>query len=143
MGRSARRLLGAAIALAAALVSAPAASADPHEFLAATDPLPTRTTISLTEGSEPEILRRVALTGRVPAPGPEPVGDGHGLPARARGRLAPRVLTDPVSGRYRTHFRLKGCCDYVAQARSGAEALRAALLRGQPARRRSSRAARP
>jgi len=100
--------------------SAPSAGAASHEFLAATDGLSTRTTIALAKGSEPELLHRVVLTGKVPAPG---TNQWVTVTVNLRGKelVSRQVLSDPATGRYRTRLRLKGCCSYLAQARSGSE----------------------
>ncbi|MDP9187856.1 MAG: L,D-transpeptidase [Actinomycetota bacterium] len=72
-------------------------------------------TISLKKGSDPEILDRVIVTGRVPFPRP-----GHKVHVRVtrdgRKAFAYRLRTDRFTGRYRMRLKLRGCCEYMVQA---------------------------
>ena len=121
--RARRGELGlAAAAIAAVALALPgAASGSGSDYLAATDP--GLNGVTLTSGSErrPEILQRVALRGRISVPAPN---QWVTVTLRREGKqIASRTVpADPVSGRYRTRLRLKGCCSYIAQARHGSEA---------------------
>ena len=99
----------------------PVAAASPDAYLAATDPLLNGVTIERGGKRAPGILERVVLRGRVPVPAPN---QWVTVTLRREGRqIASRTVpTDPVSGRYRTRLRLKGCCAYTAQARHGTDA---------------------
>ena len=106
-------------ALVGALAPAPAA-ADPDDYLAATDPLLSGVTIDRGRERPPRILERVVLRGRIPVAAPSQFVT---VTLRREGKLiaSRTVPTDPVSGRYRTRLRLKGCCEYVVQARHGTQ----------------------
>ena len=108
------------LAACAALLAPAPSQASPHEFLTATEALTMQPTISLKKGSDPEILDRVIVTGRVPFPGP-----GRKVHVRVTrdGRKASthRLRTNRFTGGYRMRLKLRGCCEYAVQAadRSG------------------------
>ncbi len=105
----------AALAAVGALLAPAGAHAAPHEFLAATEPLTMRPTLEVAKRSGTEILDRVVLVGRTPYPA---AAAGHGDDhARQAGKsFTRRVKAIPVTGRYRTALRLRGCCALMAQA---------------------------
>jgi L,D-transpeptidase catalytic domain len=73
------------------------------------------TTLALKRGSKPQILGRVVLAGRIQVPW---IGQTVTITVRREGRLvaARTVPVNPENGRFHTSLRLKGCCEYVAQA---------------------------
>jgi hypothetical protein len=98
-----------------------AAGAKPPDYLTTGQSVFSGTTISLKGSSNPEILDRVVLVGRIPIPGANQFvtvtvkRDGSQI-------LSRQVQTNPVNGRYRLPMKLAGCCDYTAQATHGADA---------------------
>ena len=66
------------------------------------------------------MLHRIHLRGRVPIPGPD---RWVTVTVKREGKVVrTRTLrADPVTGTYRMRVRLKGCCDYVAQAVHGSD----------------------
>ena len=105
-------------ALYAALTASSAwASSD---FLTSTESRLAGTTLSLAGRGDTEMLHRVQLRGRVPIPGPDRwvtvTVTREGKVIRTR-----TMRADPVTGAYRMRVRLKGCCDYVAQAVHGGD----------------------
>lgn len=111
---------GASIAvLASLLVCQGAAAATPASF-GGGDTVFSGTTIALKGGADQEMFSNVLIWGRIPIPGPNQVVrvdlSRDGEPA-----VSHDVLTDPATGRYKLRFRLRGCCDYVAQATHGTD----------------------
>jgi hypothetical protein len=98
-----------------------AAGAKPPDYLTTGQSVFSGTTISLKGSSNPEILDRVVLVGRIPIPGANQFvtvtvkRDGSQI-------LSRQVQTNPLNGRYRLPMKLAGCCDYTAQATHGADA---------------------
>jgi hypothetical protein len=98
-----------------------AAGAKPPDYLTTGQSVFSATTISLKGSSNPEILDRVVLVGRIPIPGANQFvtvtvkRDGSQI-------LSRQVQTNPLNGRYRLPMKLAGCCDYTAQATHGADA---------------------
>jgi hypothetical protein len=105
-------------ALLAAQAASPAAAST--DFLTSTESRLAGTTLGLAGDSDTELLHRVTLRGRVPIPGPE---RWVTLTVKREGKVVrTRTLrADPVTGTYRMRVRLKGCCDYVAQAVHGSD----------------------
>lgn len=99
---------GAALALPATAGAASGADLSPQALFAAT-------TLSLKKGSTPQILGRVVLAGKVQVPW---INQVVTVTVRREGRVvaARMVPVDPENGRFHTRLRLKGCCDYIAQA---------------------------
>jgi hypothetical protein len=110
--------LGSALCAVALTVPATAGAATP-DYLAG-DTIFSGTTIALRDGSNPGILSRVVLTGKIQIPG---MNETVTVAVRREGRLiaSRRVPTNPETGRYRLPLKLTGCCDYIAQARHGTE----------------------
>ena len=111
----------AAVAAVGALAIPAGASGSASGYLAATDPLLSGVTLSAASERRPQVLGRVALRGRISVPAPN---QWVTVTLRREGKqIAARTIpTDPLTGRFRTRLRLKGCCSYVAQARHGSEA---------------------
>jgi hypothetical protein len=101
-------LCAAALALPAAAGAASGADLSPQSLFAGT-------TLSLKKGSTPQILGRVVLAGKVQVPW---INQRVDVIVRREGRLvaARNVPVNPENGRFHTAVRLKGCCDYIAQA---------------------------
>jgi L,D-transpeptidase catalytic domain len=98
---------------------APAVGASP-DFLTSTESRLAGTTLSLAGRGDTEVLHRIHLRGRVPIPGPD---RWVTVTVKREGKVV-RTRTfraDPVTGTYRMRVRLKGCCDYVAQAVHGSD----------------------
>ncbi len=115
-----RRALLAAVTIAlCAAPTVPAAWAS-SDFLTSTESRLAGTTLSLAGRGDTELLHRVHLRGRVPIPGPD---RWVTVTVRREGKVVrTRTLrADPVTGTYRMRVRLKGCCDYVAQAAHGSD----------------------
>ena len=121
MGPGARRLRGVAfgVATGVGLLSAGPAHASP-DYFASTGGVLSGTTLSIKEGTSPEILDRIVLRGRIPIPGPNQLVT---VTVSREGREVVRrqVPTDPVDGRYKTRLKLTGCCEYVAEAIHGTD----------------------
>ena len=100
------------------LVSGPEQSE--AEYLSGNDSLLAGTTLSIRDGGESEILSRVVLRGKIPIPGPEQWVTVN-VHREGRTVMSRPLLTDPRTGAFRTRIRLKGCCDYVAQAIHGSD----------------------
>lgn len=98
----------AALALPATAGAASGADLSPQSLFAGT-------TLSLKKGSTPQILGRVMLVGKVQVPW---INQRVDVAVRREGRLvaARSVPVNPENGRFHTSLRLKGCCDYIAQA---------------------------
>jgi len=98
---------------------APAASAS-SDYLTSTESLLAGTTLSLAGRGDTEVLHRASLRGRVPIAGP---GQWVTVTVRREGKVirSRTLLADPVTGTYRMRLRLKGCCDYIAQAVHGSD----------------------
>lgn len=98
----------AALALPATAGAASGADLSPQSLFAGT-------TLSLKKGSTPQILGRVMLVGKVQVPW---INQSVDVAVRREGRLvaARSVPVNPENGRFHTSLRLKGCCDYIAQA---------------------------
>jgi hypothetical protein len=79
------------------------------------------TTLSLKKGSKPEPLARVVLAGKAQVPW---VNQSVSVTVRRAGRLvaARSVPVNPENGRFHTTVRLKGCCEYIAQALHNSDA---------------------
>ncbi|MFI5025904.1 MAG: L,D-transpeptidase [Solirubrobacterales bacterium] len=101
-------LCAAALALPGTASAASGADLSPQALFAGT-------TLSLKKGSTPRILGRIVLAGKVQVPW---VNQTVNLAVRREGRLvvSRTVLVNPENGRFHASFRLKGCCDYIAQA---------------------------
>jgi hypothetical protein len=115
-----RRTLLAAVTMAlCAALTAPSAWAA-EDFLTSTESRLAGTTLSLAGRGDTELLHRVYLRGRVPIPGPD---RWVTVTVRREGKVVrTRTLrADPSTGTYRMRLRLKGCCDYVAQAVHGSD----------------------
>lgn len=102
-----------------AAMAAPAVGAPP-DFLTSTESRLAGTTLSLAGRGDTEVLHRIHLRGRVPIPGPD---QWVTVTVKREGKVVrTRTLrADPVTGTYRMRVRLKGCCDYVAQAVHGSD----------------------
>jgi L,D-transpeptidase catalytic domain len=98
----------AALALPASASAASGADLSPQSLFAGT-------TLSLKKGSAPRILGRVVLAGKVQVPW---IDQRVTVMVRREGRLvaARTVRVNPENGRFHTSVRLKGCCEYIAQA---------------------------
>jgi hypothetical protein len=90
------------------------------DYLSGNDSLLAGTTLSIRDGGESEILSRVVLRGRIPIPGPEQWVTVT-LHREGKAVMSRPLLTDPRTGAFRTRIRLKGCCEYVAQAIHGSD----------------------
>ena len=114
-----RALLAAVTSALCAALAAPAASVA-SDFLTSTESRLAGTTLSLAGRGDTEVLHGVQLRGRVPVPGPD---RWVTVTVRREGKVVrTRTLrADPVTGTYRMRVRLKGCCDYVAQAVHGSD----------------------
>ena len=114
-----RTLLALATTALCAALPVHAASAS-SGYLTSTESLLAGTTLSLAGRGDTEVLHRVALRGRIPIPGPD---QWVTVTVRREGKvIRSRTLrTDPVTGTYRMRLRLKGCCDYLAQAVHGSD----------------------
>jgi hypothetical protein len=90
------------------------------DYLSGNDSLLAGTTLSIRDGGESEILSRIVLRGKIPIPGPE---QWVTVTVRREGKavISRPLLTDPRTGAFRTRMRLKGCCEYVAQAIHGSD----------------------
>lgn len=90
------------------------------DYFSGNDSLLAGTTLSVRDGGESQILSRVVLRGKIPIPGPE---QWVSVTVRREGKtvMSRPLLTDPRTGAFRTRMRLKGCCDYVAQAFHGSD----------------------
>jgi hypothetical protein len=101
-------LCAAALALPASASAASGADLSPQALFAGT-------TLTLKKGSSPRILGRVVLAGKIQVPW---INQSVAVTVRREGRVvAARVVrVNPENGRFHTAVRLKGCCDYVAQA---------------------------
>ena len=90
------------------------------DFLTSTESRLAGTTLSLAGRGDTEVLHRIHLRGRVPIPGPD---RWVTVTVKREGKVVrTRTLrADPVTGTYRMRVRLKGCCDYVAQAVHGSD----------------------
>jgi hypothetical protein len=107
------RLLLAAIcatslALPASASAASGADLSPQSLFAGT-------TLHLKKGSWPEPHGRVVLAGKAQVPW---VNQSVTITVRREGHLVVlrSVPVNPDNGRFHTSFRLKGCCEYIAQA---------------------------
>lgn len=113
-GRSGFAIAASIAAVVSLLVCQAAAAATPASF-GGGDTVFSGTTIALKGGSQQELFSNVVIWGRIPIPGPNQLVhvdvSREGEPVISRD-----VLTDPSTGRYRLKFKLRGCCDYVAQA---------------------------
>jgi hypothetical protein len=100
------------------LVSGPEQSE--ADYLSGNDSLLAGTTLSIRDGGESEILSRIVLRGKIPIPGPE---QWVTVTVHREGKtvMSRPLLTDPRTGAFRTRIRLKGCCEYVAQAIHGSD----------------------
>ena len=101
-------ICGAAFALPATAGAASGADLSPQSLFAGT-------TLSLKKGSTPQILGRVVLAGKAQLPW---VNQSVSITVRREGRLVAlrNVPVNPDNGRFHTSVRLKGCCEYIAQA---------------------------
>jgi hypothetical protein len=90
------------------------------DYLSGNDSLLAGTTLSIRDGGESEILSRIVLRGKIPIPGPE---QWVTVTVHREGKavISRPLLTDPRTGAFRTRMRLKGCCEYVAQAIHGSD----------------------
>jgi hypothetical protein len=81
------------------------------------------TTLALKRGSTPRILGKVVLAGKIQLPW---INQTVTVSMRRAGRLvaARTVPVNPANGRFHASLRLKGCCDYIAQATHGTDASR-------------------
>jgi hypothetical protein len=104
----------AALALPAPAVAASGADLSPQALFAGT-------TLSLKRGSTPGILGRVVLAGKVQVPW---INQSVTVNVRREGHLvaARSVPVNPENGRFHTSLRLKGCCEYIAQALHNSDA---------------------
>jgi hypothetical protein len=98
----------AALAVPASATAASGADLSPQALFA-------DTTLSLKKGSSPRILGRVVLAGKVQVPW---INQTVTVTVRREGRLVAvrSVPVNPENGRFHSKVRLKGCCDYIAQA---------------------------
>jgi L,D-transpeptidase catalytic domain len=98
----------AALALPSTAGAASGADLSPQALFAGT-------TLSVKKGSDPQILGRVVLAGKVQVPW---INQVVTVTVRRDGRtVAMRTVpVNPENGRFHTRVRLKGCCDYIAQA---------------------------
>jgi hypothetical protein len=102
------------------MVTPSAAGARPPDYLTTGQSALSGTTIALRDGSNPEILSRAVLTGRIPIPGPNQVVTV--TVTREDGRtLSRHIPANPYSGRYRVPIKLTGCCVYTARASHGTD----------------------
>lgn len=103
-----------AVLCAGALALPPAASAASGADLSP-QTLFAPTSLSLKKGSTPRILGRVVLSGKIQVPW---INQTVNVAVRREGRLvvSRTVPVDPDNGRFHTSFRLRGCCEYIAQA---------------------------
>jgi hypothetical protein len=101
-------LCAAALALPSAAGAASGADLSPQSLFAGT-------TLSLKKGSSPSILGRVVLAGKIQLPW---VNQSVTVTLRRDGRVVAErsVPVNPENGRFHASLRLKGCCEYVAQA---------------------------
>ena len=98
----------------------PSALASPSAGFGGGNTVFSGTTINVKGGSEQQILGNVLIWGRIPIPGPSQVV--HLTVSREGKPIISRdLVTNPATGRYRLKFKLKGCCDYVAQATHGTD----------------------
>jgi hypothetical protein len=97
-----------ALAMPASALAASGADLSPQSLFAGT-------TLALKKGSEPLPLGRVVLAGKAQVPW---VNQSVTITVRREGRLVVlrNVAVNPDNGRFHTSFRLKGCCEYIAQA---------------------------
>jgi L,D-transpeptidase catalytic domain len=107
-------ICAAALALPATAGAASGADLSPQALFAGT-------TLSLKKGSSPRILGRVVLAGKIQVPW---INQRVTVMVRRDGRLvaARDVAVNPENGRFHTSVRLKGCCDYIAQALHNSDA---------------------
>jgi L,D-transpeptidase catalytic domain len=107
-GLFAATICAAALALPASAVAASGADLSPASLFAGT-------TLSLKKGSEPVPLGRVVLAGKIQVPW---IRQSVTVTVRREGRMvvARSVPVNPENGRFHTSVRLKGCCEYVAEA---------------------------
>jgi hypothetical protein len=98
----------AALAMPASALAASGADLSPQSLFAGT-------TLALKKGSKPEPLGRVVLAGKIQVPW---INQSVTVDVRREGRLvaARTVTVNPENGRFHTSVRLKGCCQYIAQA---------------------------
>jgi hypothetical protein len=118
-GRLAMLAVAACVASLAVPASAGAASGadlSPQALFAGT-------TLTLKRGSTPRILGKVVLAGKIQLPW---INQTVAVSMRRAGRLvaARTVPVNPANGRFHASLRLKGCCDYIAQATHGTDASR-------------------
>jgi hypothetical protein len=108
LGVLAAALCAGALALPASAGAASGADLSPQALFAGT-------TLSLKKGSTPSILGRVVLAGKVDVPW---INQTVTVTVRREGRLvaARTIPVNPENGRFHTRVRLKGCCEYFAQA---------------------------
>lgn len=104
----------AALALSGPAMAASGADLSPQSLFAGT-------TLALKKGSKPEPLGRVVLAGKVQVPW---INQSVSVTVRRAGRLvaARSVAVNPENGRFHTAVRLKGCCEYIAQALHNSDA---------------------
>ncbi len=103
-----------ALALPATAGAASGADLSPQSLFAAT-------TLALKKGSTPTPLGRVVLAGKIQVPW---INQSVAVMVRREGRLVASrtVPVNPENGRFHTSLRLKGCCEYVAQALHNSDA---------------------
>jgi hypothetical protein len=109
------RLAMLAVAACAAPLALPATAAAASGADLSPQALFAGTTLSLKKGSTPRILGRVVLSGKVQVPW---INQRVTVMVRRDGRLvaARSAAVNPENGRFHTSIRLKGCCEYIAQA---------------------------
>jgi hypothetical protein len=114
LGMFAAAICATALALPATAGAASGADLSPQALFAGT-------TLSLKKGSTPSILGRVVLAGKVQVPW---TNQTVTVMVRREGRVvaARTVPVNEENGRFHTRVRLKGCCEYVAQAFHNTEA---------------------
>jgi L,D-transpeptidase catalytic domain len=119
-------ICAAALALPAGAGAASGADLSPQSLFAGT-------ILSLKKGSTPQILGRVVLAGKVQVPW---INQRVDVIVRREGRLvaARNVPVNPENGRFHTSVRLKGCCDYIAQAFHNSDASAPLSLEVHPPR---------
>jgi hypothetical protein len=118
--RKALPTIAAALGLLAGLQLVSGPEHSEADYLSGNDSLLAGTTLSIRDGGESEILSRVVLRGKIPIPGPE---QWVTVTVSREGKtvMSRPLRADPRTGAFRTRFRLKGCCEYVAQAIHGSD----------------------
>jgi hypothetical protein len=101
-------ICAAALALPTSANAASGADLSPQSLFAGT-------TLQVKKGSQPEPLGRVVLSGKIQVPW---VNQTVTVDVRREGRLVAvrTVAVNAENGRFHTSIRLKGCCEYIAQA---------------------------